>query len=76
MANFRRELNMKEGWYHRSLKLLYKTELNRSKHSSFFIFKSWRIRVVIMKFSTRMQNIYKPITNEDANWEENFGNLR
>lgn len=81
VKNFRRELNMKEGWYHRSFEATLKngTEIsvNIRRFLSIILDEVGIINYEITPLNKDAKIIYKPyidagVTNEDANWEEKF----
>jgi maltose phosphorylase len=81
VKNFRRELNMKEGWYHRSFeaKLQNGAEIrvNVRRFLSLAIDELSVIRYEIQVLNQAAQVVFEPyidagVHNEDANWEEKF----
>jgi maltose phosphorylase len=79
--NFRRELNMKEGWYRRSfdVTLLNGTEVlvNVIRFLSLELDEVGVINYEITPLNKDSRIVYKPyidagVHNEDANWEEKF----
>jgi maltose phosphorylase len=81
VKNFRRELNMKEGWYNRSFEATLKngTEIavNVRRFLSLNLDEVGIIKYEITPLNKDAKIIYKPyldagVTNEDANWEEKF----
>nr|WP_315162166.1 glycoside hydrolase family 65 protein [uncultured Flavobacterium sp.] len=81
VKNFRRELNMKEGWYNRSFEATLKngTEIavNIRRFLSLNLDEVGYINYEITPLNKDAKVIYKPyidagVTNEDANWEEKF----
>ncbi|MEN2399790.1 glycoside hydrolase family 65 protein [Flavobacterium sp. MC2016-06] len=81
VRNFRRELNMKEGWYNRSFEATLKngTEIavNVRRFLSLDLDETGVIKYDITPLNKDAKIIYKPyvdagVTNEDANWEEKF----
>ncbi len=79
--NFRRELNMKEGWYNRSFEATLQngTEIsvNIRRFLSLNLDEVGVINYEITPLNKEAQLIYKPyidagVTNEDANWDETF----
>ncbi|RTY84142.1 glycoside hydrolase family 65 protein [Flavobacterium sp. LS1P28] len=81
VKNFRRELNMKEGWYHRSFEATLKngTEIAVSirRFLSIVLDEVGVINYEITPLNKDSKIVYKPyidtgVTNEDANWEEKF----
>ncbi|MCV9931538.1 glycoside hydrolase family 65 protein [Flavobacterium sp. LS1R47] len=81
VKNFRRELNMKEGWYNRSFEATLKngTEIavNVRRFLSLNLDEVGFIKYEITPLNKDAKILYKPyidagVTNEDANWEEKF----
>jgi maltose phosphorylase len=81
VRNFRRELNMKEGWYNRSFEATLKngTEIavNVRRFLSLDLDEAGIIKFEITPLNKYAKIVYKPyidagVTNEDANWEEKF----
>ncbi|MFH6998246.1 glycoside hydrolase family 65 protein [Flavobacterium sp. FlaQc-57] len=81
VKNFRRELNMKEGWYNRSFEATLKngTEIavNVRRFLSLDLDETGIIKYEITPLNKDAKIVYKPyidagVTNEDANWEEKF----
>ena len=81
VKNFRRELNMKEGWYNRSFEATLKnrTEIavNIRRFLSLNLDEVGYINYEITPLNKDAKVIYNPyidagVTNEDANWEEKF----
>ncbi|MBS7229794.1 glycoside hydrolase family 65 protein [Flavobacterium psychroterrae] len=81
VRNFRRELNMKEGWYNRSFEATLKngTEIsvNIRRFLSLDLDEVGIIKYEITPLNKDAKIVYKPyidagVTNEDANWEEKF----
>lgn len=81
VKNFRRELNMKEGWYHRSFEATLKngTEIAVSirRFLSIVLDEVGVINYEITPLNKDSKIVFKPyidagVTNEDANWEEKF----
>ena len=81
VANFRRELNMKEGWYHRSFEATLKNDtiisVNARRFLSLDLDEVGVIQYEITPLNKAAVITYKPyvdagITNEDTNWEEKF----
>ena len=79
--NFRRELNMKEGWYHRSFDAVLQngTEIsvNVRRFLSLDLDEVGVINYEITSINKESKIIFKPfvdagVHNEDANWEEKF----
>lgn len=81
VKNFRRELNMKEGWYHRSFEATLQngTEIrvNIRRFLSLAIDELGVIRYEIQVLNQAAHVVFEPyidagVHNEDANWEEKF----
>lgn len=81
VRNFRRELNMKEGWYNRSFEAVLQNGLEvRVNARRFLSLQSDELGVIkyeITPLTGAAQIVYKPyvdagVKNEDANWEEKF----
>jgi maltose phosphorylase len=81
VTDFRRELNMKEGWYNRSFKAKLKngTEIavNATRFLSITLDEVGIINYEITALNKDAKIVYKPyidagVTNEDANWDEKF----
>ncbi len=81
VRNFRRELNMKEGWYNRSFEAVLQngTEIavNIRRFLSLDLDEAGIIKYDITPLNKDAKIVYKPyidagVTNEDANWEEKF----
>ncbi len=81
VKNFRRELNMKEGWYHRSFEatLPNGTEIsvNVRRFLCMDLDESGVINYEITPMNQDAKIVFKPyvdagVSNEDANWEEKF----
>ena len=81
VKNFRRELNMKEGWYNRSFDATLQngTEIyvNVTRFLSLDLDEVGVINYEITPINKDAKIVYKPyidagVTNEDANWEEKF----
>ena len=81
VKNFRRELNMKEGWYNRSFEATLKngTEISVTVHRflSIVLDEVGVINYEITPLNKDSKIVYKPyidagVTNEDTNWEEKF----
>ena len=79
--NFRRELNMQEGWYNRSFEATLQngTEVAVSirRFLSINLDEVGVINYEITPLNKEAKIVYKPyvdagVTNEDANWEEKF----
>ncbi len=81
VRKFRRELNMKEGWYQRSFEATLQngTEIavNVKRFLSIDLDEVGIINYEISPLNKDAKIVYKPyidagVTNEDANWEEKF----
>ena len=81
VKKFRRELNMKEGWYNRSFEATLKngTEIAVNIHRllSLNLDEVGVINYEITPLNKDAKIVYKPyidagVTNEDANWDEKF----
>jgi maltose phosphorylase len=81
VRNFRRELNMKEGWYHRSFEAILqnKTEIAVSvkRFLSLNLDEVGIIKYEVTPLNQDAKIVYKPyidagVSNEDANWDEKF----
>lgn len=81
VRNFKRELNMKEGWYNRSFEAVLEngTEIavNVRRFLSLAADELGVIRYEITPLNRAAQITFRPyvdagVTNEDANWEEKF----
>ena len=81
VKNFKRELNMKEGWYNRSFEatLANGTEIavNVRRFLSINLDEVGVINYEITPLNKDAKIVYKPyidagVTNEDTNWEEKF----
>ena len=81
VLNFRRELNMKEGWYSRSFEATLQNDteisVNIRRFLSLDIDELGVIKYEIKPLNKDSIIIFKPyidagVTNEDANWEEKF----
>jgi maltose phosphorylase len=81
VKNFRRELNMKEGWYHRSFVAVLQNNTEVEVQSRRFLSLTQN-ELGVIKYDVKLLNHDASITfqsyldagvhNEDANWEENF----
>ncbi|MFD2518461.1 glycoside hydrolase family 65 protein [Salinimicrobium flavum] len=81
VRNFRRELNMKEGWYERSFTAVLQNDLEVEVKITRFL-SIHRNELGAINFEVEVLNsdatvVFEPyidsgITNEDANWEEKF----
>ncbi len=81
VKRFRRELNMKEGWYHRSFDATLKNGVEIAVKVRRFLSQTLDeaglIRYEITPLNQAATIVFKPyldagVTNEDANWEEKF----
>lgn len=81
VSNFKRELNMKEGWYHRSFTALLNNgieiDVNVRRFLSLDIDELGVIKYEITPKNQDATIVFKPyldagVHNEDANWEEKF----
>lgn len=81
VKNFRRELNMKEGWYHRSFEATLQNGTQIAVNVRRFLLINLDelgiINYEISPLNKQTQITYKPyidagVHNEDANWEEKF----
>ncbi|MEY2701442.1 MAG: hypothetical protein RLY43_62 [Bacteroidota bacterium] len=81
VAHFKRELNMKEGWYSRSFEAVLQNdtqiEVKAIRFLSLDIDELGAIRYEIIPVNTDAKVVFKPyvdagIENEDTNWEERF----
>ena len=81
VKNFRRELNMKEGWYNRSFEATLKngTEISVTvrRFLSIVLDEVGVINYEITSLNKDSKIVYKPyidagVANEDTNWEEKF----
>lgn len=81
VRNFRRELNMREGWYHRSFEAVLQNGIEISasirRFLSMDLDEAGFINYEITPLNSDAKIVYKPyidagVHNEDANWEEKF----
>ena len=81
VTHFKRELNMKEGWYSRSFEAVLQNdtqiEVKVIRFLSLDIDELGAIRYEIVPVNTDAKVVFKPyvdagIENEDTNWEERF----
>ncbi|MGS2762195.1 glycoside hydrolase family 65 protein [Sinomicrobium sp. M5D2P9] len=81
VRKFRRELNMKEGWYHRSFEAVLKNgtevRINARRFLSLETDELGVIKYEVTPLNKDARVIFLPyvdagITNEDANWDEKF----
>ncbi|MFN3641010.1 MAG: glycoside hydrolase family 65 protein, partial [Flavobacterium sp.] len=81
VKNFRRELNMKEGWYHRSFVAVLQNNTEVEVQSRRFLSLTQN-ELGVIKYDVKLLNNDGSVTfqsyldagvhNEDANWEESF----
>lgn len=81
LHNFRRELNMKEGWYQRSFQAILQNDTEISVHVTRFLSldldELGAIKYEVTPINSDAKVVFKPyvdagIENEDTNWEEKF----
>ena len=81
VSNFRRELNMQEGWYQRSFQAVLQNDLEISVHVTRFlsldIDELGAIKYEVTPINSDAKVVFNPyldagIENEDTNWEEKF----
>ena len=81
VSNFRRELNMKEGWYQRSFQAVLQNDvaisIDVTRFLSLDIDELGAIKYQVTPINTDAKVVFKPyldagIENEDTNWEEKF----
>lgn len=81
IKNFRRELNMKEGWYSRTFNVILKNKteikVKTLRFLSLDIDELGAIKYEVTPINSDAKIIFKPyldagIENEDTNWEEKF----
>ena len=81
VKNFRRELNMKEGWYHRSFEAILQNgteiEVQVRRFLSLDLDEVGVINYQVTPLNQDAMIVFKPyldagVHNEDANWEEKF----
>ncbi|UGS23927.1 glycoside hydrolase family 65 protein [Flavobacterium channae] len=81
VKNFRRELNMKEGWYNRSFEIILQNgvevAVNVNRFLSLEIDELGAIQYEVTPLNQDAKVVFKPyvdagIENEDTNWEERF----
>ena len=81
VSNFRRELNMQEGWYHRSFQAILQNDVEIKVHVTRFlsldIDELGAIKYNVTPINTDAKVVFKPyldagIENEDTNWEDKF----
>lgn len=81
VSNFRRELNMQEGWYQRSFQAILQNDVAISvdvtRFLSLDIDELGAIKYQVTPINTDAKVVFKPyldagIENEDTNWEEKF----
>jgi maltose phosphorylase len=85
VKNFRRELNMKEGWYNRSFEATLQNGTDVSVNVRRFLCMNLdEVGVIDYEITPLNQNakiVYKPyvdagVSNEDTNWEEKFWEIQ
>ncbi len=84
VADFRRELNMKEGWYRRSFVAtlpngIDQIQVNVTRFLSLDLDEVGAIKYEVKSLSGVLSIIFNPyldsgITNEDSNWDDKFWN--
>ncbi|WP_130735672.1 glycoside hydrolase family 65 protein [Flavobacterium sp. J27] len=81
IKNFRRELNMKEGWYNRSFEAILQNntqvQVNVTRFLSLDLDELGAIKYEVTPVNSDAKVVFKPyldagIENEDTNWEEKF----
>lgn len=81
VSNFRRELNMQEGWYQRSFQAILQNDVEIQVHVTRFlsldIDELGAIKYNVTPINSDAKVVFKPyldagIENEDTNWEEKF----
>lgn len=81
IKKFRRELNMKEGWYNRTFNVILKNgieiKVNTTRFLSLDIDELGAIKYEVTPINSDAKVAFKPyldtgIENEDTNWEEKF----
>ncbi|SFR38892.1 maltose phosphorylase [Robiginitalea myxolifaciens] len=81
VANFRRELNMKEGWYSRSFEVTFSNDLKLQIKAVRFLSMKWdeagAIKYSVTPLNRKANLRFEPyldsgITNEDTNWDDPF----
>ncbi|KZS41735.1 maltose phosphorylase [Aquimarina aggregata] len=81
VTNFRRELNMKEGWYQRSFNVVLTNGIEVSVKSTRFLSldldEVGAIKYEVTPISQDVEVVFTPyldagITNEDTNWDDKF----
>jgi maltose phosphorylase len=81
VSNFRRELNMQEGWYQRSFQAILQNDVEIKVHVTRFlsldIDELGAIKYNVTPINSDAKVVFKPyldagIENEDTNWEEKF----
>ena len=82
--DFRRELNMKEGWYQRSFKAItsnaIQIEVRSTRFLSLNVEELGAIKYEITPVNADVEITFHPyldagITNEDSNWDDKFWNV-
>lgn len=83
VANFRRELNMKEGWYQRSFRAVTSgdetIDVKVTRFLSLDLDEVGAIKFEISPIDSDLEITFNPyldsgITNEDSNWDDKFWN--
>lgn len=81
VTNFRRELNMKEGWYRRSFEITLMNDTQIAVQSTRMLHMDLDelgvINYEVKVLNTNADIVFKPyldggITNEDSNWDDKF----
>ncbi len=81
VTNFRRELNMQEGWYQRSFQAVLQNDVEIQVHVTRFlslnIDELGAIKYNVTPINSDAKVVFKPyldagIENEDTNWEDKF----
>lgn len=81
VTNFRRELNMQEGWYQRSFQAILQNDVEIQVHVTRFlsldIDELGAIKYNVTPINSDAKVVFKPyldagIENEDTNWEDKF----
>ncbi len=85
IKNFRRELNMKEGWYRRNFTATMPNDIEIEVVATRFLSLSHdemgAIKFEITPIDTDAEILFRPyidagITNEDSNWDDKFWNTK
>ncbi len=83
VSNFKRELNMKEGWYQRSFQAVtynsIELEVKVTRFLSLDLDEVGAIKFEITPIEDAVEILFEPyldsgITNEDSNWDDKFWN--